>query len=323
MFKSELVSVVVLTHNSKNFVKSCIDSIFNQEYVNVELILVDNFSTDGTKQFLADLKTDKIRSMKILLNSSNLGYNLGNLEGIKNSNGKYVVIVNPDVILKKSWITNMIKFLDKNSKSVLVGGVLQNENNSIQSTGGLMDIYGATHQRKSSEKDFFYSPGAACIFRKSILSKINFDPNLFMYYDDVDISWQLRLLGYKIDFCPDAIAYHKQEFYDVLSPSKFFHIAKNRIYVCSKNYSVNRLFRRVFKIIFLVGLDSIYYSYKFKSIRYFWTGLNAILWNFSIISNMNKERNKIQKNRIVSDDYIEKLMLKKSIEFNILKNQNF
>jgi len=320
-----LVSIIVLTYNSADHILNCIRSILNQDYQNYEIIIVDNASNDETKKVLFELKIEHPKNIKIILNSKNLGYNLGNLTGIENSKGDFIAIVNPDTILDKSWLSNIISMMKRNSKVVSVSGTLLNTNGTIQSSGGLMDIYGAVEQRKSfyeNDNEFFYNPGSSFIFKKNILSMIHFDPNLFTYYDDVDFSWQTRLLGYKIAYCKEAKATHQEgHSQSGLPPSKFYYIAKNRIYVCSKNYSLNRILRRVFKIIFLVGLDSIYYSYKFKSLRYFWNGMKAILWNFSIIRNLNKERNKIQKNRIVSDDHIEKLMLKKSIEFNILKNQ--
>ena len=75
MKKSDLVSVVVLSYNSSNFIKKCLDSIANQNYDNFEIIIVDNNSTDDTKKILADLQLEC--KSKIILNSTNLGFNLG------------------------------------------------------------------------------------------------------------------------------------------------------------------------------------------------------------------------------------------------------
>jgi len=321
MEKSVLISLIVLTYNCKSQIMNCVKSISNLDYNNFELIIVDNNSTDGTRQFLADLKIDTFIPVKIILNSSNLGYNLGNLSGINNSKGDIIAIINPDVFLEKTWLKNMVDYLQEKPMRVLVGGKLLNSDETIQTTGGLLDIYGAVTQRKSNKKNqnFFYHPGSAFVFKKKILDKINLDPNLFMYYDDVDLAWQARLLGYQIDYCENANAIHEQS-HSPPTISKFYNISKNRIYVCLKNYSLNRRIRRMFKIIFFIFADSIYYSVKLKSAKYFLTFFKVIGWNLANFSKMKKERTKIQKFRKLSDDEIEKFMLKKSIELSILKS---
>ena len=78
-----LVSIVVLTYNSEKNIEKCIKNILNSEYKNFELIIVDNNSSDGTRNILSELKL-KNKNIKIILNSTNLGYNQGNLIGIQN-----------------------------------------------------------------------------------------------------------------------------------------------------------------------------------------------------------------------------------------------
>jgi len=319
MTKSDLVSIIVLSYNSSNFIKKCLDSITNQDYDNFEIIVVDNNSTDETKKILANLQLTS--PSKIILNSSNLGYNLGNKVGIDNANGNFIAIVNPDVKLEKSWLRNIMNIMKKNQQTVSVSGRFLNSNGEIKSTGGIIDIFGAVRQRTLDEvesKSFFYNPGAAFVFRRNILSKINLDPNLFMYYDDVDFAWQARLLNYKIEYCESADAVHFEgHSLLILSPSKFYHIVKNRIYVCTKNYSFNRIIRRIFQIVFLVFLDSIYYSITLKSPRYFFAGIKAWLWNLINLKKLRIERKKIQKQRSVSDSELEKAMNDKSIEYEM------
>ncbi len=322
MTKPDLVSIIVLSYNSSNFIKKCLDSITNQDYDNFEIIIVDNNSTDETKKILANLQLTP--PSKIILNSANLGYNLGNKVGIDNANGNFIAIVNPDVKLEKSWLKNIMNIMKKNQQAVSVSGRFFNSNGEIRSTGGIMDIFGAVKQRNLDEvksKRFFYNPGGAFVFRRSVLSKINLDPNLFMYYDDVDFAWQARLLNYKIEFCENADAVHFEgHSLSTISPSKFYYIAKNRIYVCTKNYSLNRILRRIFQITFLVFLDSIYYSVTLRSPRYFLAGIKAWLWNLKNFKKLRIERKKIQKQRNISDSELERFMYNKSIEYEKKSN---
>jgi len=324
MKSQNFVSVIILTHNSINDIKNCIKGIEELDYENLELIIVDNDSSDGTRQFLTDLNFKNKLQTRIILNSSNLGYNLGNLSGIKISKGDFIAIINPDVTLEKSWLKNIMKSMEGNSKEIIVCGKILNSDETTQTTGGLLDIFGATSQRKNYDKDqkFFYHPGSAFVFRKSILNKIDLDPNLFMYYEDVDLAWQTRLLGYDIAYCEDAQATHKiGQSLPGLPPSKFFNIAKNRIYVCAKNYSQTNKAKRIGKIIFLILGDSIYYSYKFKSLKYFYYFFKAIFWNIINLKKMKIEREKIQKLRVIPDKEIEKFMMTKSIEVELLSTK--
>ena len=152
-----LVSIVVLTYNSEKNIENCIKGICELDYENFELIIVDNDSSDGTKQYLADVNFKNKFQTKIVLNSSNLGYNLGNLSGIKISKGDFIAIINPDVILEKSWLKNIMKSMEENSNRIIISGKLLNSDNTIQTTGGLLDIFGATSQRniENIDQEFF------------------------------------------------------------------------------------------------------------------------------------------------------------------------
>jgi len=322
---NDLISIIVLTHNSKDHIQNCVTSIFEQNYDNFELIIVDNYSNDETIDILKSLESEYSKKVKIILNSSNLGYNLGNKIGFDSTHGNYVVIINPDIILDTFWLSNIMIYFHQNPKFELVCGILKNKKNEIISTGGLMDIYGAVRQRKDTEQDleFFYPQGSAFVFRKSLLDKLTLDPNLFMYYDDVDFAWQLRLLNLKIGFCKESFAIHDEGHSNSeMTLSKFFLISKNRIYVCRKNYSSKILFKRLYKILFLVFLDSIYYSYKNKSVSYFFTFFKSLFWNVSRGKSLRIQRKILQKNRLVNDAEIEKFMMKNSIERETFTSSN-
>jgi len=312
-----------VTHNSRKHIQECIESILNQTHEDYEIVIVDNKSEDGTIQFLSELKK-KQNKIKIIFSSSNLGYGLGNLKGIENCQGDNIAIINPDVILDHNWLKNMFEYFKNNSNCMIISGKIMNKDGTVQTIGGLLDVYGAVSQRKSelNDQEFFYPPGAAFIFKRKILEKIKFDPNIFMYYDDVDFAWQSRLLGYNIGYCEKSQAIHDEHHGKEIDNSQFYNISKNRIYVCAKNYSRNRKIKRMGKIISLILADSIYYSYKFKSIKYFYMFFKAIFWNIMNIKKMEYERKKIQKIRIMTDDEIEKFMIKKSIEIKLFKNKS-
>ena len=108
-----LVSVIVLNFNAKEFLVNCIDSIFDSNYQNFEVILVDNASNDQTYQICKE----KHSRINLIINEKNLGYCGGNNVGIKKAKGEFIIILNPDTVVEPNWITEFMleSCDDKNS----------------------------------------------------------------------------------------------------------------------------------------------------------------------------------------------------------------
>ena len=98
-----LVSVIVLNFNAKEFLVNCIDSIFDSNYQNFEVILVDNASSDQTYQICKE----KHPKINLIINEKNLGYCGGNNIGIKSAKGEFIIILNPDTVVDPNWITEL------------------------------------------------------------------------------------------------------------------------------------------------------------------------------------------------------------------------
>ena len=338
-----LVSINIITYNSQKYIRDCFGSVLNQTYPNIEVLIIDNASTDDIREYLK--KFSSISKLKIIFNDKNTGFTAGHNQGIRNSKGDFILCLNHDVVIDKDFVKKAVKILkDDNQVAAVQGKLLRwNTGNPVSNnfkdydvsriidTTGLVVFKnrrivnrGQGHIDENQFKkieEIFGADGAAPVYRREALEdiKINkeyFDEDFFCYKEDVDLAWQVRLLGYEIDFCENAVATHKiGQSLPGLPPSKFYNIVKNRIYVCLKNYSQNRIIKRIMKIIFLISLDSIYYSYKMKSLAYFFAGFKAVTWNIANIGKLKNERKKIQKIRKISDEEIEKVMIKKSIEF--------
>lgn len=115
-----LVSVIILGYNSKKYIRWCLEAVFAQSYPNIEVIYVDNASSDGSLNLVKSLN----KKIKIIANKENLGYAGGQNIGIKNSQGEFVLCLNPDIILEKDYIKNIVKLFLKNSKIGAVTGKL-------------------------------------------------------------------------------------------------------------------------------------------------------------------------------------------------------
>lgn len=328
MTKSE-ISFIVVSHNSARYIAKCIDSIIDQSYKNFEIIVVDNNSTDDTVLIINEIikKTDNVKLIPVL---QNLGYGNAITVGFKSSKGEFLAILNADSYLDKEWSYNMINSFRSDMDIMSASGTIYFPDGQLQTTGGMMDKYGAVVQRGGKifqsrnimENNFFYNDGSCFMLRRNILEMICFDQNLFLYYEDVDMSWKIRMLGFKIAYVKEAVSYHDsgQSFSDV-NPSKFYYIARNRLYVCMKNYSKSKALGRIPAIIFLIFLNSIVYDVSKNPKGYIKSFLRGIFWNLTHLRVMLKEQKKLGLLNKITDNELDSYLVPKSIELALIKNK--
>jgi len=118
----DLVSIVIVNWNSKHFLNKCIDSILNQSYSNLQIIFIDNGSTDGSFDFVNEMYKDTNNILKV--QNINNGYAGGANRGIQLAKGMYVAILNPDIILEENYVKNCMQIFSKDGKVAAVTGKL-------------------------------------------------------------------------------------------------------------------------------------------------------------------------------------------------------
>ncbi len=221
------LSVIILTYNVRDLTVSCIRSILaNTDLTqdNIEIMVVDNASTDNTVEVL---RRD-FPEVKLVLNSSNLGFSNGNNEGLKVAQGKYLLLLNSDTEVQAGALHELIKFMNEHPEAGACGPQLLNQDGTIQPSGRslptLWSIFvGMTHLYRLWKKDFYlekgrdYSKvkrvgevsGAALLVRKSVYDQLGgFDPKLFIYYEDVDWCKRIGDAGYAVYYVPDSKIMH-------------------------------------------------------------------------------------------------------------------
>lgn len=224
---NDLISVVIVNWNNKDYLSRCINSILNQTYNNTEVIFLDNQSTDGSYEYVQKLypQTNIIK----YYSSKNLGYAGGANKGIKLSKGKYVIIMNPDVVLEPNFIEECYRFALQDETIGAISGKLlkydfnlDKKLNIIDSSGIIVEKSRRAADRGQNEADtgqydkierIFGVCGAAAFYKRDALEHIKifeeyFDEDFFAYKEDVDLSWRLNLCGYKNMYYPLAVAYH-------------------------------------------------------------------------------------------------------------------
>jgi len=213
-----LVSVVVINFNGRKYLgdilDNCIISILNNDYDNLELIIVDNGSSDGSVEYI-ESKFGYDGRVKIFSLKDNMGTAGGKNIGIYTSKGKYVFILNNDIVLKKKTLRKMVDIFENNDKIGVLGCVLITPDGDIQTEGefftkkisllkilypSLLDKVSKNRiikNRKNNLNLVDWLVGAAVMLKKTVLMDINlYDEEYFMYSGEVDIAYRIKKSGY-------------------------------------------------------------------------------------------------------------------------------
>ena len=148
-YKESLVSIVVLNYNAGKLLLNCIESIKKSSYQNIEILVVDNISSDNSQ---IECKK-KFPDIKLIQNDENLGYCGGNNAGIKKAEGEFIIILNPDTIVETNWIDELLNAQKEFGDGLYQPKILSlNEEDTIQSTGNMLHVFGFGFARDKGNK---------------------------------------------------------------------------------------------------------------------------------------------------------------------------
>jgi len=231
------LSIIIVNFNTKFFLGECLKSITNsvKDNYEIEIIVIDNASSDGSIEELTSLKT-KLKNLKIILNEKNLGFAAANNAGIKNSKGRYILLLNSDTELSKDSLIKMIEFMDGHPEAgaatarlELVSGRMDPACHrgfptpwtALTYFSGLEKLFpksrlfGQYHEgyKNLNEPHQVDSPsGAFFMVRKEVIEKVGLlDEGYFMYGEDLDWAYRMREGGYQIWFNPEVNVLHRKK----------------------------------------------------------------------------------------------------------------
>jgi GT2 family glycosyltransferase len=261
----DLVSVTVVTYNSGRFIKRCLESVLEQKYGNLEVVVIDNASTDGTVDILEQF-SDRCR---IYYNDENVGFAAAQNQAIALAQGDWVLTLNPDVLLLPNFIQALVEAGQVDPKAGSVCGKLLTirpsfdlpEKQLVDSTGIYFTPMLRHLDRGSQEVDnghylnfeyVFGATAAAALYRRQMIDDISidnefFDPDFFVYREDADVAWRAQLMGWRCIYTPNARGYHVRAVLpgnrSALPPVINMHSVKNRFLMRIKNMTPD-LYRR-------------------------------------------------------------------------------
>lgn len=236
-----LVSINLVAYNAQAYLEACLASVSRQTYDNIELLIIDNFSLDETAKLIRKAK-EKSPSIQVIFNHKNLGFSQAHNMGIEKTKGALICCLNQDIILDKDFIKQAVEVFEKEQVAAVQGKLLRLRKKVIDTTGLVMlknrriiargqgQIDKGQYERK---EEVFGADGAAPVYRRQALEdvKINneyYDQDFFMYKEDVDLAWRLRLFGWQTIYQPKAIAWHDRTSGDSAAIN-YFGIIKERL----------------------------------------------------------------------------------------------
>jgi GT2 family glycosyltransferase len=251
------VAVTIVTYNSARFIRRCLDSVLAQAYSALEIVIVDNASSDGTRSILESFHSQ----CRIVYNEQNTGFAAGQNQAIASTNSEWVLTLNPDVEMMPGFIRQLVAAGEADSHIGTVCGKLLSispdfelpERPLLDSTGMFFTPELRHFDRGSQCRDVgqydrfeyvFGATAAAALFRRTMIDDISignefFDSDFFVYREDADAAWRAQLFGWKCLYTPLARAYHVRRVLPERRrslPSEInMHSVKNRFMLRIKN----------------------------------------------------------------------------------------
>lgn len=244
-----IASVIIVNFNGGKMVLGAIASVLRQTIAErLEIIVVDNASTDASHVAIARLYPDSVR---LIRSEKNLGFAGGNNLGFSHASGKYLLLLNNDAIAEPAWAAELISAAELNPKVGMctprilcdpMSHLLDNAGHLIYADGlnrsrGHLQVAAGLFEQ---QEEVLLASGCAGLYRREpVVTMGGFDEDFFAYGEDTDLGLRLRLLGYSCLYVPGAVVRHRQSgSTGALSLQKIFWIERNRIWVLLKLFPV-------------------------------------------------------------------------------------
>lgn len=311
---SPLLSIIIPHYNGVHHLYTCFKALRCQTYPHLEIILVDNGSTDDS---VALVRRD-FPEVNVVELGQNLGLTGAINRGIELARGQIIVPLNNDTEVTPAWAQALVEAINAHPKAGIIACkmLLFTERDKLHSAGDSFGVDGIPVNRGVWQKDegqfdddiyIFGGCGGAVAYRREMLEDIGlFDEDLFMYLEDVDLNWRAQLAGYQAVFAPKAAVYHHLSATGGGVIASYF-TGRNTLFVLAKNIP-GSIFRRYWWPMMSAQLKIAWAALKAwrgEAARARLRGQLAGLWG---LWKWLAKRSQIKTKKRVSDTYIEGLL---------------
>jgi len=306
-------SVIVLNWNGKHFLDTCLSALRQQEFQDFETIFVDNGSEDGSLEFVRK-NFPEVRAIGL---QQNLGFVGGNLTGIEQAKGDWIVLLNNDTEADPRWLAALHESAQANpdAGSFACKMLYFTERNRIENCGFNLTIAGATLDfgrdavdgpEWAVQRPVFGACGGAVAYRREMLEDVGFfDPDFFMTFEDTDLTFRAQLKGYECIFVPNAIVYHRYRGTMAKYPARQVYFSQRNIeYVYLKNMPLGIILRYLpQRILYEIGA-AIYFTRMGVGGAFFKAKLDVLKQLPSLL----RKRREIQRGRTISNAQLREML---------------
>jgi len=224
------LTVIIVNYNVKHFLEQCLHSVFKSlEGLEGEVIVIDNNSVDGSCQMLRE----KFSDVTLIENEKNLGFSKANNQGIRSSKGKYILLLNPDTIVQEDTFRKCFDFMESHNDAGSLGvKMIDGKGNYLPESkrslptpkvsffkifglsalfpkSKIFGLYHLGYLDKNETHKIEILPGAFMFIRRSVLEKVGIlDEAFFMYGEDIDLSYRIKLAGFENYYYPGTTIIH-------------------------------------------------------------------------------------------------------------------
>jgi GT2 family glycosyltransferase len=301
------VAVNIVTFNSAEDIAACLESVDHQTFRDFRIHVFDNASTDDTLERLASF------DIELVLSNWNTGFAKAHNDLIRAYPAEYVLVLNPDAILKPEFLERILEALQARPDAASATGKLLRMDGMTLDSAGIVMLRSQRHlDRGAGEpdlgqfdkpEDVFGPSGAAAVYRLKALQDVAvagqfFDEDFFAYREDADLAWRCRLMGWNSIYVPSAVALHRRrvtpERRSQLSPVINYHSVKNRFLLRLNNMTRSLYLRDFWRI---TVRDAAVVGYVL--VRE-WRSIGALFYLIRHLPRLWRKRRAIQSRRRIS-----------------------
>jgi GT2 family glycosyltransferase len=224
------ISIIIVNYNVKEFVKNLLYSLQKAlDNYTSEIIIIDNASSDGS---VADIK-EKFIDVNLIANKVNIGFGKANNQGLEIAKGKYIVLLNPDTIVREDTFSNLIDFMKRTPNAGMTTCKVLNPDGTLQlacrrgfpgpwtsftKIAGLSKLfpknklfskYNLTYLDENEINEVDAISGSFMMFTREVYENVGgFDPQFFMYGEDLDLCYRVQQAGFKVYYVPSTEIIH-------------------------------------------------------------------------------------------------------------------
>jgi len=299
-----LVSIVIPSVDGGEMLLRCVESIANQTYSDIEVILVDNGSSDGSAERAGDI----LPKLRVIRNESNQGFAPACNQGAREARGDYLLFLNSDAVAEPNSVEELVRIASDNSIPVLQP-LLVTGDGSVDSAGDLFTWSGffwhlQEKPGKNHLQSIFATKGACMLVKRSVFAELDgFIDSYFAYFEEADLCWRARLRGYEVALAPSVVVLHigGQTTSRILEPHQIYHLSfRNRLRSLICNPSRLSMIRILIGHLPACAATALVFLARGR-IRVAFAILQALVWPVLNTGSIRTQRRKVQGSRKVGD----------------------